>query len=349
MTTRFHSLTIRALTLHVTKIEKNFLEEKTTRFLEDSDKLKSSLGLKVNTHRLVAPQTQNSEIEKTASLLQEHSENYDLNYFALPLPENGPLDLLPSLFEDNPRLFTSIPFSSSNAEKIVDLLKTLSQKSWLYMARLAVAFGGRHNTPYFPATEAKLDGVTASLLYPKLLLETPFDEAKKTLWKLYEHMEANIRDFRGVDYSLSPWMDESVALVIEHVTGTQFTLPGTINGIIKINGKLEEIARRGGIGYNEIMLPLGEDNRLKQLARDGQLRFSHLLNYSAYCVAGLDMVPIPDTTDPAILLNTMRDLQSIYEKKGRPLAMRVILVGADEGEEISLGFFGKIPVLSPLY
>jgi len=101
------------------------------------------------------------------------------------------------------------------------------------------------------------------------------------------------------------------------------------------------------VGFNEVMLPLAEDDRLKELAAVGQLRFRDLLAATPACVAGLDMVPLPSTTETRVLKWVMRDLDAASKLKRKPLGMRVLLVGAAPGEEVELGMFGKTPGARP--
>ena len=49
-----------------------------------------------------------------------------------------------------------------------------------------------------------------------------------------------------------------------------------------------------------------------------------------------------------VLRGLMRDLYSLHLLKGGTIGMRVILVGAEPGEEVELGEFGKTPVMDPL-
>jgi len=60
------------------------------------------------------------------------------------------------------------------------------------------------------------------------------------------------------------------------------------------------------------------------------------------------MVLIPSTVDDRVLRGVMRDLYSLHLLKGRTMGMRVILVGAEPGEDVELGEFGKTPVMDPL-
>lgn len=343
------SLSLRALTLHVMDLSPRILEETISSFVEKAEEVKRSFA--IDTLRVVTPSTTPYQMREHAALLQRYADDYDIDIFAVPLNYLETPQNIVEAFSENPGLYTSIPYVDGSERKIYSLLLALSEESWLYPTRFAVAFGERYNTPYFPVTETRSEGVTASLLYTRLYSDhvDNLAEIKEALYSVAKLLGSIYSDFQGIDYSLSPWMEESVAAVVERKAGIQFTLPGTISAIRAINSELEDISRNAGIGYNEIMLPLGEDNRLKELARAGQLRFSHLLSYTAFCVVGLDMVPIPDTTDIEVVAGVIRDLKSIYLLKGRSLGMRLIPVGVEEGMDVDLGIFGATPVLSPLF
>jgi len=247
------------------------------------------------------------------------------------------------------RLYTSIVFSREKLSIILDSLRKLSEASMLIAARYAVSYGDFVQTPYFPATATKNEGTSLSLLYPSLFASLTEEELQETFRELSQTAQEIFNDFLGIDFSLSPWGDESVAKVVENVSGTVFGAPGTILAIRQINSQIKRLAERiNSLGYNEVMLPLAEDNRLKELARVGQLKFSHLLTLSTFCVAGLDMVLLPDSTENKLIEDILIDLSEIQAIKGKPLGLRLILAPGDEGEEIDLDFFGKTPIISPL-
>ncbi len=343
---------IRALVYHFkdTFESKEKIQEKITRFIELKEKFEEITSTPIRSTRIVLPAVNPQSLEKILKIYHELAEEYEINYIAVPhLPPSKPNNLI-ELFETYPRFFTSTLFSREKLEILVKTLYDISEASWLYGARYAIAFRKILQTPYFPITTSYEEGVTISLLYTELLknnIDKP-GKVEKKLAEIVKNAEKTFPKFLGIDYSLSPWMENSVAEVIEKKSGKMFTLPGTISSIIQINRMIQDLAKNKGLGYNEIMLPLGEDNRLKELALNLQLRFSHLLSYTAFCVAGLDMIPIPDTTEPEVVKNILLDLDQISIQKNKPLGLRIILPSAEDGTEITLGFFGKIPVLNPL-
>ncbi|MCD6105872.1 MAG: DUF711 family protein, partial [Thermoplasmata archaeon] len=121
--------------------------------------------------------------------------------------------------------------------------------------------------------------------------------------------------------------------------------PGIMYVIWRINEAVWDGMDDMSIGYNELMLPLAEDNVLKERGREG-LRATDLLRMTAACVAGLDMVVLPGDIDAGILKGLILDQYAIREVKGRPMGTRLIVYpGASVGDVVPLGIFGDVPVI----
>lgn len=283
-------------------------------------------------------------------------------YVAFPLSSLNP-ELLTELVASYERAYFSVPYSEALEEAVIEALRLIPEKAgWVAGSRFAVAFGGAPVTAYFPVTTSEREGVTLSLLYPSHIAEElekgrSLAEAMRSValeaYKLaHEAREAagSELELLGIDLSLSPWERDSVAALLEKLLGLPLFGPGTLSLLHAVNKLLSSLASSlEAVGFNEVMLPLAEDTRLKELAAVGQLRLRDLLASSFTCVAGLDMVPIPSTTEDSALKGMMRDLAAAHALKGKRLGMRLILVDADPGEEVDLGVFGKTPVLDPLW
>jgi len=98
-------------------------------------------------------------------------------------------------------------------------------------------------------------------------------------------------------------------------------------------------------GFNEVMLPVGEDSTLKRLVLEDRITLSTLVSLISVCVVGLDMVALPLSTDPKILAKVLRDIAAIVSSKGRTAGIRIILVDGRPGDEVELGQFGKVPIM----
>lgn len=283
------------------------------------------------------------------------------NYVAFPLQSLNPGELV-ELMRTFERAYFSVEYSDEREGAIVEALRRIPEEAgWVAGSRFAVSFGGRPVTPYFPVTTSEVEGVTLSLLYPTHVAEliesgmtlpdalrTVALEAYRLAYEALDRSGAKLA-LLGLDLSLSPWASDSVAALLEKLLGLPLFSPGTFAVLRAVNEALSLLASSlGAVGFNEVMLPVAEDDRLKELAAVGQLRFRDLLAASAACVAGLDMVAIPSTTEDRVLRWVMRDLEAASRLKRKPLGMRLLLVSAAPGEEVDLGMFGKTPVVDPL-
>ncbi len=369
---------IRAFTYHLPLPNK---EQVIDDYLENTitfsfNKIKKVIEKKTNmpllTRRIVFPYIEElygifgKSIEKNIEKIYEkYGERKDIDYIGIPFSEirKKYLQIIPELLLSYPKLFMSIKYVPNNSNLFIDLLKEISSHAgWINATHFAVSFGNQLVTPYFPASISKGKGYSLSLLYPNYIkarikentcIKEILDKVAKYLLSQLQDISIEFKDtgnLLGIDYSLSPWKDNSVAKLLERINNNLvFSLPGTLSSIFQINLALLKIAHNyKGIGYNEIMLPLAEDNYLKDLTRNDEVSFNDFISYISVCVAGLDMIPIPSWTDIKILQGIFADLYSLSQHKGKTLGLRLILADAEPREEIDLGMFGYTPVLDPL-
>ena len=295
-----------------------------------------------------------------------------------PPPNNVSIDtwrklldyIIDNLGIDNPLIHGfSIPLSSKRLVDYIELLRTydnlfgniefqpdtLDALDYLYgydepdmYTRMAVTFGKTVKTPYFPATSNtdNLFGFGIALRYVDLInkyLEGHTSDLSNYLDGVEMKLSGYGALYLGMDLSLSPWMEESVASIIEKHYGCRVGAPGSYHAVYNINLLINNIMREIGLktlGFNEVMLPVGEDNRLMELTRERELRLMDLVGLTNVCVAGLDMVVIP--RDNEIIRNVVRDLYSISRARGKTIAMRIIPSNEDE---VYIGRFGSIPAI----
>lgn len=236
------------------------------------------------------------------------------------------------------------------AGTVAEVLRVISQEGPDAAKRFAALIGYELETPYYPASVNLRGGtgIALALLYPKDLVGVTRIEdlrAKLSSLRLAEEFGRRVADlagieYRGIDASLSPWGWESVVDVLEQL-GHRLSSPGFMMSIWRVNKELMELPIKR-LGFNEVMLPLAEDERLKERARSGELSFKDLTMYSSVCVAGVDMVPIP-ASDLSKVRGVVEDLYSISRAKGRPIGLRLIPV--KESREVEVEGFGSTPVL----
>ncbi|MCD6301522.1 MAG: DUF711 family protein [Staphylothermus sp.] len=237
------------------------------------------------------------------------------------------------------------------------LIHKVAEENPVYATQISVSY--HHNpleTPYFPdSTSSGELGIGFSFLYPtivKTLLEKT-GSLTLTLEKLENIFRKIIDDIRrsgldeyrfGIDYSISPWMEESVVSLIEAL-GYELGKPGFNYGVYLINNMINQIIKRTGhaMGYNELMLPYAEDALLIDAGRRQKIRARDLLLYTSTCVVGPDMIVVP--AEQNLLRQFLLDTYSIWMLKQKPLSARIIPVNGSPGDEVDLGKFGKVYVI----
>jgi len=256
-------------------------------------------------------------------------------------------------------VFTSINMRSIDSfYRIENVLRRICEEQPFNGSKISVNIGDNILTPYFPSACNLYgeEGLAISLLYPSLLRNKLLNQFQDILAEVYASTEkVGLRlseslglKYYGIDASLSPWMEESVAEIIEFSSGVRMPLPGTFSTIKKVNNLIESAISASGIkatGYNEVMLPAAEDNVLKERISSDEIRLRDLVHLTAACVAGVDMVVISDDTPSSILKGVFRDLFEISILKNRTLSIRIIFAPAKPGETVKLGFFGDTPVI----
>lgn len=229
---------------------------------------------------------------------------------------------------------------------------------WETFTRIALVFPKRVTTPYFPVgATVDGEGISIALRYVDLVeevLEKGDEELLKNYLRGIQETCNNIADklnsrCLGIDVSLSPWMEESVAKLIEYASGTDIPKPGTAWAINWLNNLVLKNAINAGVeitGFNEIMLSVAEDNILKEKALKEELRIRDLAVLSAYCVAGIDMAAISiSETSRYDLLRVLYDTYAASLVKKNILGVRLIPSTSSPGDRVRLNRFNYIPVM----
>lgn len=141
-------------------------------------------------------------------------------------------------------------------------------------------------------------------------------------------------EYIGLDASFNPSLDDegSVASAVEVLKevprgfGGVGTIAATAAMTTAIQTKLPHTFGIKITGYNGLMLPLCEDSRLAELASEGKLRMTDLLNVSSVCGVGIDTVPVPGDADVDELASIFLDVAGLAERWNKPLSCRVFPV-----------------------
>ena len=319
----------------------------------------SRVGESVWTRRVVLTRGRWTESLESLRELERALKRAGSQYLAVPIRlEESPrlLDLL-SLSEG---IFVGVEVPDPDPSLAPELLEAMEEvyreMGPGHLTRLAFGLGGLVETAYFPATRSTGEGVSLSLLYAKDLVEAAEEGSwdgvtSKVRELVAEAQEFGVRvaqgagvEFRGVDPSISPWLEESVAELVEALVGSDFGGPGTYEAIWRLNSELARLGDRHAVcGYSEVMLPVAEDNRLKELVADGGLRLRDLVGLSMVCVAGVDMVAVPLDQGRAVL-RAIADIISAAAAKARPFGLRLILAEGRPGDWVELDRFGSVPI-----
>jgi uncharacterized protein (UPF0210 family) len=271
------------------------------------------------------------------------------------------INLLPEVLETVPFAFSSILINEQeNIELISKVLIEVNRLDPVLSTRISVDFNNDFIlTPYFPSSSSYLnkEGFGIAMRYTDVLhlcVKEGLD--KECVGRLFRKFQAIGEElakgiplkFQGVDFSLSPWMDESVLAIIEELNKNKLHSVGALNAINYVNSIISSAIwdyRLKSIGYNEVMLPVAEDNLLKKRVKEGEINLSNLISYTIACVAGLDMVALPEGSEK-MLSKILNDLHVIYLVKRRAMGARMIITNLKPGDEIDLGMFGKVPVIA---
>ncbi|HEW63698.1 MAG: hypothetical protein C0177_00320 [Fervidicoccus fontis] len=349
---------IRALTLHLNLSRERKEEEALKNAVSDlysaKEKIEKEIGLEVWSLRVSIPI--NWELsDSSMDVLKKEKEIKAVIYTSTS-------DLLneEKVFRAVSRGYNAGIFlrSERDLSKILDLIYNLSLKDPAFSTRFAVEMSGLGiTTPYFPLSihdsSVKEDYFSIALLYPKDVeggedlraVELAIEKAYRSLSKFIREGIGK-KKLRGIDYSLSPWMEESVGRALEKIGRCKLSDLKCMKTVYEVNSILSDFAsKHEGLGFNEIMLPLGEDSYLMSLALNGELTIKDLLLLSYVCVAGMDMIPVRGKKEQ--FEDLLRDIYAVARVKRRPYGVRLIYINEDfKDKEVNLGDFGKAPILN---
>lgn len=328
---------IRALVYSHSSFDESSLQERVDKLL------KAGNEAEIWSYRVTLPPSRGLSLDRILSL----SSNGKVLYSSLHLRSSSPqLPLFKDYLRSGENLFGSVLVSSP--EHLRDLSKLVASLDPEEASRFSLLFSNDFlQTPYFPAGSSSIPehGVSLSLLYVNEFIKGDPSEALRLAGNIGVKVSEMLGvPFMGVDGSLSPWREESVGKLIEFMTSSRMFSQGDLWAVSSLNSRiLQSLAEAGvkSLGFNEVMLPVGEDELLIERVEDGSLRLRDLLSLSQVCVAGIDMIGID--LDRIDLYSLLRDVYAIYKIKDRPMGVRVLTTRGNS--ELNLKVFGKIPVV----
>ena len=131
--------------------------------------------------------------------------------------------------------------------------------------------------------------------------------------------------FVGIDASLAPMGDESIAYAMEQQLPGYFGERGTLTVAAGLTRTLQSL-ELPLCGYSGLMLPVLEDVGLGARSEAGYFNLDSLLLYSTVCGTGLDTIPIPGNASTSQIAAILTDVATLSIKLNKPLSVRLFPV-----------------------
>ena len=353
---------IRAETLFIDiqSFNKSEIEDMIKRFSESVDSLSKGLEIPVWTKRVaITPIEPNQDALNIVDTMLQLTQGF-IGYLAVPMKvtKEQDINIVVKILSKGSGVYISTTDEYTELGLFKKLLKKVYKElGSVATTRVALSLRRFLLTPYFPAATA-LDGeigVAGALLYVSDLIreENLKENIGIHIFNVYNNAIAlqnelakalMIRNY-GLDLSFSSWMEESMTTLLEYISGAPIGDVGTLDAINFLNKSLQKAIddyKLNITGYNEVMLPYGEDSGLMSLGKQELLDLYDFISFASVCVAGVDMIALPKTDKLGTIL---RDIYAVLDAKKRPSGIRIILTDANPLEIIDLEKFGKIPVI----
>lgn len=253
---------------------------------------------------------------------------------------------VPLLYDQEPNL--------EKAKMLSKIIHRVAEKDPMASTRISIGFHDRNfQTPYFPDSSSRgYRSIGLSFIYPNYLVSNvqsnyTLESSFIKVFDEFQRIAITVSKQSGlpvyIDYSLSPWMENSV-VKLYNVLGFKILEPGSLYLTWILNKYIDAYSNKSlRTGFNEVMLPYAEDILLLEYGAKGLIKARDFLFYASTCVAGVDMIVVPeDETTLALLIASGMALSKV---KQRPMSFRAIPVQSKPGDFIELGKFGKIPVI----
>lgn len=158
--------------------------------------------------------------------------------------------------------------------------------------------------------------------------------------------------FRGIDFSLAPYPEESrsIGAALEALGLTTIGAQGSLMASAFLTDAIDR-ASFDRTGFCGLMLPVLEDSVLAERAAEGNLSVMELLMFSAVCGTGLDTIPLPGSMSQDALAAILIDVAALALRLDKPLTARLMPIpGKSAGDETGFEFeyFANSRVMAPV-
>ena len=297
---------------------------------------------------------------------------HEIDYIGLgPVRLGDPpafIGAIPDVFAGTDNVFASVEIASQaqgvslpqlrRAAGAVQRTAALSGDGFanLYLAALANVPPG---APFFPAAYHRGGDLTfaiatesANLAVEAVTSATSLAGAREALIHAVEVNAERIASiarrvagrfdvaFGGIDFSLAPYPEEmrSVGRALEQLGVPAFGGQGSLAAAAFLTDALDRADFKRA-GFCGLMLPVLEDSILALRARDGLLRLTDLLTFSAVCGTGLDTIPLPGDITQQEIAAILLDVAVLSLRLNKPLTARLMpLPGKQAGDEVTFDF-----------
>ena len=236
--------------------------------------------------------------------------------------------------------------ASDITESTADIIRQIAHRTDAGYGnlRFAALMNCPPNTPFFPAAYWHDARTNFSIGWQAIdLVQAAFTDAPNLetgLQNLKTVMEAEGQKivalaqtlaqewgikFVGIDASLAPMGDESIAYAMEQQLPGYFGERGTLTVAAGLTRTLRSLDLPL-CGYSGLMLPVLEDVGLGERSKAGYFNLDSLLLYSTVCGTGLDTIPIPGDASTSQIAAILTDVATLSIQLSKPLSVRLFPV-----------------------
>ena len=283
----------------------------------------------------------------------------------------GRISLLSQIVAANPTLSASVQIASTAvglraeaalpaARVILDLAQTTHEG--LGNLFFAVTANTPQHTPYFPVAchrspdwgfsiGLQLTGVVNEVLRSIVheqgrgmlalrdgaitaRLIACLEEIGRPIAERCEEWREHDLTYFGLDLSVIPYGQESIAAAIEQVGLGQFGEPGTLAVASAISTALKGTSLRT-CGYCGLALPVLSDPIIGRRVAERKLSLESFLLYSAISGTGLSSIPIPGDTPPERIASILLDVGALATRLRKPLTAQLLPVPGKKAGEMT--------------